>query len=110
MRENDDFSSQGAGFMKPLIPSSRTGTTENLELVFLLRPRVIVFTSPTEREYYNAVRGEPVRDKSFHYDFAPLAGEPKKIAPAVKEPAAASLPMGTVPADILNPGQGSATP
>ncbi len=133
VRENDDFSSQGVGFMKPFLPSSRTTTTENLELVFLLRPRVIVFTSPTEQEHYNSVRGAKVKDPSFQYDFAPLAGDkgsnksgkgkapagkpavvpsvnepytPVRVAPkSAGKPKAKSkpMPMGSVSSDALNP-------
>jgi hypothetical protein len=52
VREDDSFNSEGPGFTKPIFPSSRTATTDNLELVFLLRPRVVVYTSPEEDEYY----------------------------------------------------------
>jgi hypothetical protein len=75
VREIDNFSSSGPGFMKPIIPSSRTATTDNLELVFLLRPRVVVYTSPSEDEYYGASQGRGEENdmlKTFDYDFAPL--------------------------------------
>ena len=52
VREVDNYSSSGPGFMTPILPSSRTATTDNLELVFLLRPRVVVYTSPSEDEYF----------------------------------------------------------
>jgi hypothetical protein len=65
VRESDNFDSSGPGFMKPVIPTSRTAQTENLELVFLLRPRVVVYTSPEEGEHYNVVRGNAVRDKAI---------------------------------------------
>ena len=45
VRENDEFDSDGLGFDSPFIPTSRTATTSNTELVFLLKPRVIVYTS-----------------------------------------------------------------
>jgi len=45
VRENDQFSSSGPGFNNPLISTSRTATSGNTELVFLLKPRVIVYTS-----------------------------------------------------------------
>ncbi|MGH1375358.1 MAG: type II secretion system protein GspD [Alphaproteobacteria bacterium] len=45
VRENDEFDKAGAGFESPLIPTSRTARISNRELVFLLRPRVIVYTS-----------------------------------------------------------------
>jgi hypothetical protein len=51
VREVDNFSSRGPGFMQPILPDSRTAKTENLELVILLRPRVIVYTSPEDSNY-----------------------------------------------------------
>ncbi|MCK5374365.1 MAG: type II and III secretion system family protein, partial [Alphaproteobacteria bacterium] len=45
VRENDDYDTGGFGFDSPFIPTSRTATTSNTELVFLLKPRVIVYTS-----------------------------------------------------------------
>ena len=101
VRENDNFSSSGVGFMKPIIPSQRTAQTENLELVFLLRPRVIVFTSPTEREQMNAVRGV-ARQEGFDYDFSPLKGAAAPQEPILPPGQPASLsttvPVATVPA------------
>ncbi len=51
VRETDNFNSRGPGFMEPILSDSRTAKTENLELVILLRPRVIVYTSPENGEY-----------------------------------------------------------
>ncbi len=45
VREVDSFDENGPGINTPIIPSSRTATTSNIELVFLLKPRVIAFTS-----------------------------------------------------------------
>ncbi len=44
VRERDSLDSQGPGINEPILPSSRTAQTDNVELVFLLKPRVIVFT------------------------------------------------------------------
>ncbi len=51
VRENDNFNEEGVGFMQPLIPHSRTAQTNNLELVILLRPRVVVYTAANDRRY-----------------------------------------------------------
>ncbi len=51
VRENDNFDTRGLGLMKPIIPDSRTAGTENLELVMLLRPRVIVYTASNDPRY-----------------------------------------------------------
>jgi hypothetical protein len=45
VRENDEFDKSGIGFDTPFLPTSRTGGISNTELVFLLKPRVIVYTS-----------------------------------------------------------------
>ena len=41
VRERDEYDAAGIGTNTPLIPTSRTGLTDNTELVILLRPRVI---------------------------------------------------------------------
>ena len=45
VRENDEFDNEGPGFDSPFISTSRTLSVSNTELVFLLKPRVIVYTS-----------------------------------------------------------------
>lgn len=51
VRENDNFDEEGPGFMEPIVPKSRTAQTENLELVIMLRPRVIVYTASNDKRY-----------------------------------------------------------
>lgn len=41
VRERDEYDATGLGANTPIIPTSRTGLTDNTELVILLRPRVI---------------------------------------------------------------------
>jgi hypothetical protein len=55
VRETDNFNSTGPGFMEPILPSSRTATTQNLELVILLRPRVVVYTANDDSRYLKFV-------------------------------------------------------
>lgn len=45
VRESDNFDKTGPGINAPILPISRTARTANTELVFLIRPRVIVFTA-----------------------------------------------------------------
>lgn len=45
VRESDEFDKSGVGFDTPFLPTSRAGNISNTELVFLLKPRVIVYTS-----------------------------------------------------------------
>lgn len=96
VREGDSFNSSGPGLsMRPFLPSSRTARASNLELVFLLRPRVIVYTSPDERTYFNTVRGSALKSPAT---IAP----PSSAGQVVRRPGTA--PMGSVPHDMLDPG------
>ncbi len=45
VKENDNIDRSGPGIDEPIIPTSRVTQSLNSELVFLLRPRVVVFTS-----------------------------------------------------------------
>lgn len=45
VRESDQFGSSGPGFKTPVLPTSRNVRVSNTELVFLLKPRVIVYTA-----------------------------------------------------------------
>jgi len=45
VRESDEHNKSGPGFEAPILPTSRDATVKNSELVFLLKPRVIVYTS-----------------------------------------------------------------
>lgn len=51
VRETDNFDTRGPGFMEPILPDSRTTRTENLELVILMRPRVVVYTAADDEKY-----------------------------------------------------------
>ncbi|HEY8191882.1 MAG TPA: hypothetical protein VIG74_05600, partial [Alphaproteobacteria bacterium] len=55
VRESDNFRTKGPGLMEPVLPTSRTAETTNLEVVFLMRPRVIVYTNSNEEGHYNTV-------------------------------------------------------
>jgi len=125
VRESDAYDKQGIGFMKPFIPTSRTVTTRNLELVFLLRPRVIVYTSPKEDVHYNAIKAYGDKPKAVvttdaeagYEALMPMdrAYEGKNI-PAVPTPAPASVPvplpvgepvpLGSVSPDMMDPSGG----
>ncbi len=45
VRETDTLDKEGIGSSEPSLPLSRAAQASNTELVFLLRPRVVVFTS-----------------------------------------------------------------
>ncbi len=50
VRESDQFDDSGPGFNKPFFSTSRSATVSNTELVFLMKPRVIVYTDESDRE------------------------------------------------------------
>lgn len=112
VRESDAFDSQGPGFTKPILPVSRTGTTSNLELVFLLRPRVIVFSSPSETRNA-AQQPQEQKEVGLSYDFSPLldapdfdAGEELKAEENKEELKMEDETRGPpqiIPVDILDP-------
>lgn len=59
VRENDSFSSTGPGLDSPVLPTSRTAETSNVEVVFLMRPRVVVYTNSDEDEEHKSIRNLP---------------------------------------------------
>lgn len=128
VRESDAYDKQGIGFMKPFIPTSRTVTTRNLELVFLLRPRVIVYTSPTEGDHHNAIRAYERRDQSVslsHDDVTPVSAAIPYEGQNIPAPVAVTplpppfsgtasggdavgnpVPLGSVSPDLMDPSGG----
>lgn len=44
VRESDNFTENGPGANTPFFPTSRAAQSRNIELVFLLKPRVLVFS------------------------------------------------------------------
>lgn len=93
VRERDNFNSRGPGFMKPVIPDSRTTQTDNLELVILLRPRVIVYTNPGDQKHFVKPELSEVIPAP-----APVATVPEPIA--VIPPKPAVVPSNIAPAAI----------
>ena len=85
VRENDQFDTSGPGFSAPLIPTSRSATVNNTELVFLLKPRVIVYTAENGQGEVNlSPRTEgALQERGF--------GRPQENTPS------------SIPADLLNP-------
>jgi hypothetical protein len=95
VRERDQFDTSGPGFMTPLIPVDRTVQTVNTELVFLLRPRVIVYDSPED------IATAPI-DK--HTAVIPAAEQVINVGEVkVSEEVVTELPMGQLDAHSLNP-------
>ncbi len=87
VRERDEFSKTGPGMMTPIVPTGRTAATTNTELVFLLRPRVIVYETAedAEKQRVHTLQGAAITTT------------------------ATDLPMGSLASDLLNPALSSAT-
>ena len=95
VQESDNFNKSGPGFDEPLFPTSRSVEISNTEVVFLLRPRVIVYTD--ERPDLN--QGVPAGEQS------------KTVKPAranqEREPLKffydSDFPKGSITKESLNP-------
>lgn len=110
--EKDNYSDSGPGFMKPLFPTSREATKSNTELVFLLRPRIVVFTTGDDDDTPSVVNAPhegvakkvqpPPEDISdivediFAQKKADEAASPP-VAPVVAPPAAVPIPVVPLP-------------
>lgn len=101
VRENDQFDTAGPGFNKPILPTSRDMTVSNSELVFLLRPRVIVYTPESQHEIDGRLkkRHEDVAQKQRERE----AHEAASIVPAAGYGEAKSFPQSTISTESLNP-------
>lgn len=83
VQESDNFNTNGLGLMEPIVPTNRSTVTTNQELVFLLRPRVVVYTNPEEGQR-NAIRGSAMpapSDAPVNPD-VPSPGQTPFVAPA----------------------------
>ena len=104
VREVDNFGSSGPGFMEPIFPTSRTAEATNLELVFLMRPRVIVYTNPDEGEHYNGLRNisaVPMRER-----VSEEISSDRLIESSPLMPIGGSDAVSSIPADLLDPSYG----
>lgn len=73
VRESDQYDKEGIGFAEPFIPNSRGSRTSNTELVFLMKPRVIVYTAdkpPAKRasEPQGSMTSKDVLEGDLEYD------------------------------------------
>lgn len=97
VQEKDNYSSRGPGFMEPVIPDSRTATTENLELVFLLRPRVVVYSaagaSSSQQVPVAAIKSSPAAPTPMVQQEAPA---PAPIVEAAPIPQPVTMPEPVV--------------
>lgn len=86
VRENDQVNRSGPGFNEPLLSTSRDASVSNAELVFLLRPKVIVYTQDGDGTMSSVSSSR-------------IPGTNKPIARRKED-----FPSGSIPIDLLNPG------
>lgn len=99
VREQDTYDRSGPGFNQPILPVDRSTTTQNTELVMMMRPRVVVY-KPIDKEAIDAAKDLPQDLSKFIYDPAVPADDMLTVdlvdpstGPTVKmEPIVDSLP------------------
>jgi type II secretory pathway component GspD/PulD (secretin) len=109
VQSNDQLNKNGPGFMEPLLALSRDATVQNSELVILLRPRVVVYTS--EGGQYNDELRQARSKAGLPPVNADVFGEEPDAAveppPAVNTVAPAA--SGRTPVSLIQKPQASAT-
>ena len=106
VRESDNFTERGLGFMKPILPDNRASSVENLELVIMLRPRVVVYTAKQDAQYRGQSnnRAQNVLQSTLKkYPTVPAYDEPARIepaAPAYNAPSSPQEPLGAIIEDV----------
>lgn len=89
VKESDTMNKEGPGLTEPLFPTSRSAITANTELVFLLRPRVIVFTSQGATTPRNG--GVALPQTSFTQPTTPIVPATESMASAEASPVPAYI-------------------
>lgn len=108
VRERDNFDKAGLGFMEPIVPQSRTAQSQNLELVIMMRPRVVVYTDAGDLRFVDymqrkaGVDAPPIAatgvDENASYSVTSPAVDAYQTPAPV--PAAAPDPVTVVPDDV----------
>jgi hypothetical protein len=91
VREIDEHDTSGPGFSRPLFPTSRSASTDNTELVFLLKPRVIVYTS----------EGDPALVRPTAP--TPALAVPSTVGQDIVSGQPEVFPVTSIPSNALNP-------
>jgi hypothetical protein len=108
VRESDNLDSTGPGIAEPILPTSRTAVTQNVELVFMLRPRVIVFTpedAANDAPQKPQAESAPVAQPATVQTIAPLPEELLKddAVPPPPPPVPSSSPSTNSVAPVSPP-------
>ena len=96
VRENDNFDTSGPGFNKPFFPTSRDMTVSNSELVFLLRPRVIVYTPESQDDVHKRLQAR-------REEVSRLRAKPDDELPLQTDENGQYFPKSSISLEHLNP-------
>lgn len=114
VKENDGLTKEGIGLAGPNIPTGRSAKTSNTELVFLLRPRVVVFTSADENTPRKGAVALPKASFTQPADVSTgaLSGDMKDdvMPPVTAVPAAVSQPLVSEQPVVVKPAVAPALP
>jgi len=106
VEERDALAQEGPpGYLSPLFTTYKNKSARNSELVFMLRPRVVVYTDelPQNSQLYagKAMMAEPKRSQNTPKELSRMARQPESV-----EPAAAPMATEAAPApapEMLTP-------
>lgn len=104
--ERDGFDSEGPGFGSPVIPTNRSTTTSNTELVFLLRPRVIVYVTEDEQAEAKAAALEKIDMKTI----LPAISAPSKTSMVSQQELSAPVPEPKIQKQVAEAPKRSIAP
>lgn len=102
VREKDQIDRSGPGFTQPAVSTSKSSGVETTELVFLLKPRVIVYTE--DKPTNTSVKPQEIRELQDYHDAA-LSGQVDQVEVPVDQDGGALVEEEEFPAEDLHPEQ-----
>jgi hypothetical protein len=109
VQEVDNVDKKGIGGMSPILPTSRTATARNSELVIMMRPHVVVYTENPPADAVLLNNGlylqNPDHDKNLSAVNVMANTPPVVAAPTVPAPAVPAVIPAIAPAPVANPVQ-----
>ena len=94
VRERDEYDVSGLGTNTPVVPTGRTGQTDNTELVILLRPRVVRYISQEDLDKEEEASKILPETNEFKLDLSASNEDKKFDIDLLLNPAVSITPMG----------------
>ncbi|MCB9964108.1 MAG: type II and III secretion system family protein [Rhodospirillales bacterium] len=101
VRETDQYAKEGPGFRGPLFPTSRSAQSSNVELVFLMKPRVVIYTTDQDSGPVSSKVDAPTPVPNNPP--APKQQETGVVGKEEESTQDLKPTIGTLPLDLLNP-------